>query len=326
MNSRRVVTFPGWIGVFLVAAATTVLGVPGSSLAQDYPTKPVRVIIPYPAGGALDLTSRAVVSVAEQYLGQPMIVVIRAGGGGAVGAEAAAKSRPDGYTIFMGDPGSLVIVPQVQKVAYSPQDFTPLGRLVALPAVLSVRADAPWKTAKEFIEEARKNPGKVKHSSVTFSPEHLMYESLGAKYGAKFTHVPQPGGGPAMAALLGGHVDSYAPYPPVVFSHLVEGKVRALGVGGSQRWPAFANVPTLKEQGFEVEAYLWIALFAAKGTPEPVVAKLREVTKKIAEDTSFKTLMSRMGQHVEYMAADEFGRQWAGEQVATKALLEKIGR
>lgn len=320
-----------WRVIVLATGALMVASVAGpgparETAAQDYPTKPVRLIVPYPAGGALDLTSRAVVSVAEQYLGQPMIVVIRSGGGGAVGAEAAAKSRPDGYTIFMGDPGSLVIVPQVQKVAYGPSDFVALGQFVALPAVLSVRADAPWKTAKEFLEDARKNPGKIKHSSVTFSPEHLMYETLAAKYGAKFTHVPQPGGGPAMAALLGGHVDSYAPYPPVVFPHLTEGKVRALGLAGRQRWPAFADVPTLKEQGIDVEAYLWIALFAVKGTPDPVVAKLQEVTKKIAEDTSFKTLMTRMGQHIDYMSAAEFARHWAEEQAATKTLLEKIGR
>ena len=326
MKATRAKRWLGWVAVGFALGLVAHGGGPGQALAQDYPNKPVRVIVPFPAGGALDLTSRALVSVAEQYLGQPMIVVIRAGGGGSVGAEAAAKSRPDGYTIFMGDPGTLVILPQVQKVPYGPSDFVPLGQLVALPAVLSVRADAPWQTAKVFVEDARKNPGKIKHSAVTFSPEHLMYEVLGTKYGAKFTHVPQPGGGPAMAALLGGHVESYAPYPPVVFPHLSAGKVRALGLAGRQRWPAFPTVPTLKEQGLDVEAYLWIALFAVKGTPEPVVAKLRDTIKKISEDNSFKTLMTRIGQEVEYMPAEPFGRQWADEVTATKALLEKIGR
>src|SRR5688572_4586238 len=161
----------------------------GFAHAQDFPNKPLRLIIPYPAGGASDLTARAMVSVADDYLGQPMIVVIRSGGGGAVGAEAASKAKPDGYTVFMADPANLIILPQVQKIAYNPADFIPLGQVVSLPALLSVQAGAPWKTAKDFIEAARKEPGKVKHSAVTFSPEHLMFEAL-AKYGAKFTHVP----------------------------------------------------------------------------------------------------------------------------------------
>jgi tripartite-type tricarboxylate transporter receptor subunit TctC len=286
----------------------------------------VRVIVPYPAGGATDLTSRAFVSVAEQYLGQPMIVVIRSGGGGAVGAEAAAKSRPDGYTLFLGDPATLIILPRVQKVAYSPGDFVPLGQIVALPAVLTVRAEAPWKTAKEFMEDAQKNPGKVKHSAVTFSPEHLMFETMGAKYGAKFTHVPTTGGGPALANLLGGHVDANGLYPPVVYPHVTAGKLRALGVAGQKRWPAFPDTPTLKEQGFDLEAILWIGVVTVKGTPEPVLAKLRETVKKITEDTSFKTLMSRMGQQAEYLSADDLARQWTEEDGRSKAILEKLGR
>jgi tripartite-type tricarboxylate transporter receptor subunit TctC len=293
---------------------------------QEYPTKPVRVIIPYPAGGATDLTARGFVSVAEQYLGQPMIVVIRSGGGGAVGAEAAAKSRPDGYTLFIGDPATHVILPQVQKVAYNPADFVPIGQLVSLPAVLSVRAEAPWKSAKEFIEDAKANPGKIKHSAVTFSPEHLMFEALGARYGAKFTHVPSTGGGPALASLLGGHVDANGLYPPVVFPHIQGGTLRALGVAGLKRWPALPNTPTLKEQGYDLEARLWLGVFAPKGTPEPVLAKLRDAVQKIADDTSFKTIMSRMGQQVEYLSADDLAKQWAADQVSMKAVIEKIAR
>ncbi|MBI4608414.1 MAG: tripartite tricarboxylate transporter substrate binding protein [Candidatus Rokubacteria bacterium] len=303
-----------------------IVPLPARAVAQDFPTKPVRVIIPYPAGGATDLTSRAFVSVAEQYLGQPMIVVIRSGGGGAVGAEAAAKSRPDGYTLFIGDPATHIILPQVQKVAYNPADFVPIGQLVSLPAVLSVRTEAPWKTAREFIEDAKANPGKIKHSAVTFSPEHLMFEAMGVKYRAKFTHVPSTGGGPALASLLGGHVDANGLYPPVVFPHIQAGKLRALGVGGPKRWPAFPDTPTLREQGFDLEARLWLAVFAPKGTPEPVLAKLRDAVKKIADDTSFKTLMSRMGQQVDYLSAEDLAKQWAADQVALKAVIEQIAR
>jgi tripartite-type tricarboxylate transporter receptor subunit TctC len=305
------------VGIVLLSAAAPVS-------AQDYPNKPVRLIIPYPAGGASDLTARAVVSVADEYLGQPMIVVIRSGGGGAVGAEAAAKSKPDGYTLFMADPANLIILPQVQKIAYNPADFVPVGQVVSLPALLTVQTSAAWKTAKEFIDAARKEPGKVKHSAVTFSPEHLMFEAFTAKYGAKFTHVPSTGGGPALASLLGGHVDANGLYPPVAFPHIQGGKLRALGVAAPKRWQPLPDIPTLAEQGFDVDARLWLAVVAPKGTPEPVLAKLRDAVKKIADDTSFKTMMGRMGQQAEYLSGEDVQKQWNADHAKIKAIISTI--
>jgi tripartite-type tricarboxylate transporter receptor subunit TctC len=161
---------------------------------------------------------------------------------------------------------------------------------------------------------------------VTFSPEHLMFEALGTKYGAKFTHVPSTGGGPALASLLGGHVDVNGLYPPVVFPHIQGGKLRALGVAGPKRWPTLPEVPTLREQGIDVEARLWLGVFAPKGTPEPVLAKLRGAVKKIIDDTSFKTMMTRMGQVIEYLSAEDLGKQWATDQVALKAVIDKIAK
>jgi tripartite-type tricarboxylate transporter receptor subunit TctC len=253
-----------------------------------------------------------------------MIVVIRSGGGGAVGAEAAAKSKPDGYTLFMADPANLIILPQVQKIAYNPADFVPVGQVVSLPALLMVQVGAPWKTAKDFIEAAKKEPGKIKHSAVTFSPEHLMFESLAATYGAKLTHIPSTGGGPALASLLGGHVDANGLYPPVAFPHIQGGKLRALGLASSKRWPLLPDVPTLAEQGFDVDARLWLAVVALKGTPEPVLAKLRDAVKKISDDTSFKTMMGRMGQQVDYLSADDLAKQVSADRAKIKAILSTI--
>jgi tripartite-type tricarboxylate transporter receptor subunit TctC len=322
----RSVRFPN--SAFALGLVVLFGGLPAAAPthAQDFPSKPLRLIIPYPAGGASDLTARAVVSVADEYLGQPMIVVIRSGGGGAVGAEAAAKSKPDGYTLFMADPANLIILPQVQKIAYNPADFVPVGQVVSLPALLTVQAGAPWKTAKDFIEAARKEPGKLKHSAVTFSPEHLMFEALGAKYGVKLTHVPSTGGGPALASLLGGHVDANGLYPPVAFPHIQGGKLRALGVAASKRWPLLPDVPTLAEQGFDVDARLWLAVVALKGTPEPVLAKLRDAVKKISDDTSFKAMMGRMGQQVDYLSADDLAKQWSADQSKIKAIISTIAK
>lgn len=300
------------------------LSTAGSTHAQAFPNKPLRLIIPYPAGGASDLTARAVVSVADEYLGQPMVVVIRSGGGGAVGAEAAAKSKPDGYTLFMADPANLIILPEVQKVAYNPTDFVPVGQVASLPALLMVQAGSPWKSAKDFVEDAKKNPGKLKHSAVTFSPEHLMFEAMGVKYGVKLTHVPSTGGGPALASLLGGHVDVNGLYPPVAYPHIQAGKLRALGVATTKRWAALPDVPTLPEQGFDLDARLWLAIVTMKGTPKPVLAKLREAVKKISDDTSFKTIMTRMGQQVDYLTADELAKQWSTDQTTLKGIISQI--
>ena len=319
--------FPRLPGSAFVLALVALLGglsTAGFAPAQDYPNKPVRLIIPYPAGGASDLTARAVVSVADEYLGQPMVVVIRSGGGGAVGAEAAAKSKPDGYTLFLADPANLIILPEVQKVAYNPADLVPVGQVASLPALLMVQVGAPWKTAKELVEAARKEPGKLKHSAVTFSPEHLMFEAMGVKYGVKLTHVPSTGGGPALASLLGGHVDMNGLYPPVAYPHIQAGKLRALGVAATKRWAALPDVPTLPEQGFDLDARLWLAIVAPKGTPEPVLAKLRDAVKKISDDTSFKTIMTRMGQQVDYLTADELAKQWSTDQTTLKGIISQI--
>jgi tripartite-type tricarboxylate transporter receptor subunit TctC len=317
---------PGSAFVLALVALFGGLSTAGFAPAQDYPNKPLRLIIPYPAGGASDLTARAVVSVADEYLGQPMIVVIRSGGGGAVGAEAAAKSKPDGYTLFMADPANLIILPQVQKIGYNPADFVPVGQVASLPALLMVQAGAPWKSAKDFIEAARKEPGKLKHSAVTFSPEHLMFEAMAATYGAKLNHIPSTGGGPALASLLGGHVDANGLYPPVAFPHIQGGKLRALGVAASNRWPLLPEVPTLAEQGFNVDARLWLAVVALKGTPQPVLAKLRDAVKKISDDTSFKTMMGRMGQQVDYLSADDLAKQWKADQSKIKAIISTIAK
>jgi len=315
---------PGSAFVLALVAFFGSVSATGSAHAQDFPNKPLRLIIPYPAGGASDLTARAVVSVANEYLGQPMVVVIRSGGGGAVGAEAAAKSKPDGYTLFMADPANLIILPEVQKVAYNPADFVPVGQVASLPALLMVQAESPWKSAKDFVEDAKKNPGKLKHSAVTFSPEHLMFEAMGVRYGVKLTHVPSTGGGPALASLLGGHVDVNGLYPPVAYPHIQAGKLRALGVATTKRWAALPDVPTLPEQGFDLDARLWLAIVTMKGTPEPVLAKLREAVKKISDDTSFKTIMTRMGQQVDYLTADELAKQWSTDQTVLKGIISQI--
>jgi tripartite-type tricarboxylate transporter receptor subunit TctC len=332
-ESEEMTTMTSHRGRSLLAGAALCLGVLASAtlapaLAQDsYPDKPVRLIVPFPAGGATDLTARAFSSVAGDYLGQPVIVVIRSGGGGAVGADAAAKADPDGYTLYLGDPGSTIILPTAQQTGYSSDDFIPLGQIASLPAIVSVLSSSPIKTMEELIAAAKAEPGKIRHSAVGMSPELLLYERLQAETGARFTHIPQTGGGPALAALLGGEVETYSPFPNVVAPHVESGAVRPLAVASPERLPQFPDVPTLLELGYGIdEAALWLTIFAPKDTPEPVVAKLRDVVKSVSEDTSFSRLMERMGTGTSFIDGVAFEKKYADQQTIIKEIIGSLSQ
>lgn len=297
---------------------------PFAAGAGEFPDKPVKVIIAWSAGGGVDATTRAVSAVANDHLGQPMIVQIRSGGSGIVGTEAAAKSDPDGYTLFMGETTSLSILPFAQKVPYSLDTFVPLGQVTALPLVVAVQADSPWKSFGDLVEAGKKDPGKYKFAAVNLASEHFLYAGLEASHGAKLNLLPVEGGGPMLVMLLGGNVDTAAMYPPVVASHLKDGKLRALGVAADERWHALPDVPTLKEQGYDVTGGFWVAAFALKGTPKPVVDKLKSSLKSITEDKSFTKLMSRMGSAVVYKDADMFAKDWKAEQKSFSDLIKKL--
>jgi len=297
-----------------------------SAAAGEFPDKPVRVIIAWSAGGGVDATTRAVSAVAYDHFGQPMIVQVRSGGSGVVGTEAAANAKPDGYTLFMGETTSMSILPYAQDVPYSLDSFIPLGQLTALPLVITVPADSPWKTFGDFVKAGKANPGKYKYAAVNFASEHFMFAGLESEQGAKFSHFPVDGGGPMLVALLGGHVDTAGLYPPVVAPHLKDGKLRALGVAADERWHALPDVPTLKEQGYDVTGGFWVAAFALKGTPQPVLTKLKSSLKSLVGDKSFTKLMSRMGSAVVYKDADTFKKDWVKEQKSFADLIKKLAK
>ena len=309
-------------GFGFVAAATLA---PFSALAE-FPEKPVKVIIAWSAGGGVDATTRAVAAVANDHFGQPVIVQIRSGGSGVVGTEAASKADPDGYTLFMGETTSLSILPYAQDVPYSLDSFVPIGQVTALPLVVAVQDSSPFKNFGDLVEAGKKNPGRHKYAAVNLAPEHFLLAGLEASNGAKFSHLPVDGGGPMLTALLGGNVDTAALYPPVVAPHIKAGKLRALGVAAGKRWHALPDVPTLKEQGYDVTGGFWVALFALKGTPEPVLAKLRNSLKSLIGDRSFTRLMSRMGSAVVYKDAGTFTKDWQKEQKSFSDLISKLGK
>ncbi len=219
-----------------------------------------------------------------RYLNVPVVIENKAGAGGGIGMGYVAKAKPDGYTLLLAL-SSISILPEADKVIgraplYQLNQFVPIARFTADPTVLVVRAESPWKTLREFVDDARKRPGAISYgSSGNYGTMHMPMEMFAASAGVKLLHVPYTGAGPAVVALLGGNVDAISSGPSTVIQHVKAGKLRVLASWGDKRLAALPEVPTLTESGFGVVFFQWTALFAPAGTPEPAQARLREAAR-----------------------------------------------
>lgn len=293
--------------------------------AQDYPTKPIELVVPFSPGGGTDLVARAFADTAKKYLPQPMGVVNKTGGGGAVGLTDIALARPDGYKIGVGT-SEINMLPHMGLVAFTSADFIPIGRLNAEPSAISVNAEAPWKTYEEFMAYAKANPGKVRiGNSGTGAIWHLAAEALADKTGVKFSHVPYEGANPAVTALLGNHIEAVTVSPAEVVNYVKAGKIRLLAVMADQRSPAFAEVPTLKEKGVDLTIMTWRGIMVPKKTPQNVQDTLRTAVKKAANDPAFKEVLAKMNLTLAYLDAPEFKTFLDKENAFYKTLMTKVG-
>lgn len=299
---------------------------------QDvYPSRPVTMIIPFPPGGVADLTARAVAPAMERALRQPIVAVNRTGAGGEVGYEAAAKARPDGYTLLMAL-SSVTIAPESHRLfdrqpKYEMNQLAPIALLSADPTILVVRADSPYRSVRDFVEAAKANPGKINYSSSgVYGTLHVAMEMLAHAAGVKLFHVPYQGAGPAVTALLGGQVEALASGPSAVIAHIKSGKLRALAGWGGKRLAALPELPTFKELGFDVEFYIWAGMFAPAGTPEPAMKTLRDAARQAANDPDFKTTMERLATPIAYLDAPEFAAFVDRDAKMLAAALKRIGR
>ena len=285
----------------------------GAALAQEaYPNRPISIVVPFPPGGVADLTARPVAVALERILKNPVAVVNKTGAAGAVGMQFVAASKPDGYALLLAL-SSISIIPEADKLfgrapAFTVDQFEPIALISADPTVLVVRAESSWKTAQEFIEDARKRPDQITYSSSgVYGTLHMAMELLQQAAGIKLRHVPYPGGAPAVTALLGGHVDALASGPSVVLPHIKAGKLRALAGWGDQRVAALPEVPTFRELGYpSAEFYIWAGLFAPRGTPEPVLARLRESMRTVVGDPDFKAAMAKLETPITFKQGAEF--------------------
>jgi len=243
-----------------------------------------------------------------------------------------AASKPDGYTLLLAL-SSISIIPEADKIfdrppAFTVDQFAPLALISADPTILVVPADKPWKTAKDFIEDARKRPGQISYSSSgIYGTLHMAMELLSSSAGIKLRHIPTPGAGPALTAILGGHVDALASGPAVVLPHIKSGKLRALAGWGDKRVAALPDVPTFKELGYpDAEFYIWAGVFAPKGTPEPVLAKLRATLGAAAADPDFKAAMDKLETPIVFKQGEEFQKFFDADARRLAAGVRKVGR
>jgi tripartite-type tricarboxylate transporter receptor subunit TctC len=312
------------------AGLAGLMGLP--ALAQDdYPSKPISMLVPFPPGGVADTVGRPVAEAMGRALKQSMVVENKGGAGGGIGMAQVAKARPDGYSVLMAL-SSIVVLPEADKVLKRAPMFTldqlkPVARFTADPTALVVRADSPWKTYKDFMAAAKAKPGAITFgSSGNYGTMHVPMEQLKAATNSFMLHVPYTGAGPAVLALLAGQVDALATGPSSVMQHVRAGKLRVLAHWGEGRLAALPDVPSFKELGVPISYSQWAGLFVPAGTPEPVVAKLRQAAKAAAEDARAKQALAAAGTAFQYQDAPEFERFVQADARAMAALVQRIGR
>jgi tripartite-type tricarboxylate transporter receptor subunit TctC len=297
------------------------LAITGSSVgAQEYPTKPIEVIVGYPPGGGTDMIARAVADVAPKYVGQPLVVINKAGATGTIAAQSVASSKPDGYMLLVAGGSETVAVPHFKKLPYDPiSDFRAIIRLMIERVGFYVRTDSPWKTMTEMVEDAKRNPEKYMYATSGIGGLHHATVLVTEKRtGIRLRHVPHKGGAETLAALAGGHVNLAMASPNEAYA-LVQGKrVRPLGHASLTRSPVEPDTPTLRELGYDVYIENQKGFVFPKGTPQPIIQKLHDRLKKVFDDPQFKVSAEKLQVELAYLNGDDF-------QKSMKMMFDQVG-
>lgn len=274
----------------------------GSAAAQAYPSKPIRLMVPFPPGGSTDIIGRIVAQKLSAQLGQPMVVENRGGAGGTIGTAVAAKAAPDGYSLMVGTTSTHVVAPSVYaKLEYDPvKDFAPVSLMAVTPYLLVVNPAVQAKTVKELVDLMRAQPGRLNYASAGIgSTTHLAMEMLKSASGTFALHIPYNGNGPAGAATIAGQVEILFGSLPAVLPHAKSGRVRALAVGTLKRSPSLPEVPTVAESGYPgFDASLWLAIMAPAGTPAPVIERLHKEVGAAVSAPETRDLLDKNGAEV----------------------------
>ena len=280
------------------------------ALAQGYPAKPVRIVVPWPPSGNVDITARAIAPALGDALGQQVIVENRAGAAGRIGSEAVAKSPADGYTLLLGSSGTITAGPAVFKsLSYDPvRDFVAVGGIQSVPIVLTAAPKTPVTSYQEYVALAKKKDGQLSIASAgSGSSNHLAIELLMRMADLKLLHVPYKGSGPALTDLLGSQVESMMDQLTASIGHIREGRIKALAISSRTRSPLLPNVPTLDELGVKgYEASTFTGIFAPSGCPPAVIEKLAAALKRALQDPTVRERYRAMGVELIEMSQPEF--------------------
>jgi tripartite-type tricarboxylate transporter receptor subunit TctC len=315
------------ISALVLGATLASLGI-GEAQAQDYPTHPVRVVVPFSPGGAVDGPMRVIAQELSKRLGQQIVVDNRPGAGATIGTEVVAKAAADGYTLLLASQTNAISATLYTKLSYDPiEDFAPISLIGREPGVLVVHPSLPVKTFQEFVAYVKERPGQVDYaSSGNGSGQHLFMALLASMTGMKMNHVPYRGSGQATADLLGGQVPVSIPGTAGMVGHIKAGKLRALAVTGAKRSPQLPDVPTVMESGVAgYEAYVWMGLLAPKGTPAPIIDKLQRELKEVLATNEVKTYMASAGIEIVGSTPVEFGTFFRKEKDLWAKVVRETG-
>jgi len=296
------------------------------SADENWPTKPIRLILGSGAGGSTDMSTRLLASILEKELGQPIICENKSGGTGTVAASIAATQEPDGYHLFTLQTGPAFLAAHTQDIPFDPlKDFTFISRYAVWQYGLVVQADSPWNTFQDFLKFAKENPGEISYGlSGTGSPQHLVMERLGLLEEIEWKAIPFKGSAESIPALMGGHVNAeagVAKWAPQVLS----GDFRLLAVFGAERMKEFPEVPTLKELGYDIVAPSLLSIAGPAGIPEDIVERLDQAIKKAVEDPEFIKLIDRLRMRVAYLDHEEFAEHVKKAYKEQGEIIKKAG-
>jgi tripartite-type tricarboxylate transporter receptor subunit TctC len=297
--------------------------------AQSYPSKPIHLIVPFPPGGPTDIVGRLVAQKISEGIGQPVVVENRPGAGGTVGSSAAAKAAPDGYTLLYGSTSTLAIAPSLYRnIPYDPRKaFAPISLVSSGPILITVNEKVPARTLKEFIDLAKKQPGKLSYSSGgNGTPPHLAGELFKAIAGVDLLHVPYKGGGPAINDLAGGQVQAVFEGQVALMPHLQSGRARALAITGPKRSPALPDVPTVAEAGLpKYDANFWSGVVAPAGTPADTITRLNAVLVKALATPEVRDTLTKQGLEPAGNTPQQFAAHIAAELEKWAAVVKASG-
>ncbi len=288
--------------------------------AQDYPAKPIEVVVGFAPGGGTDMVARAISDVAAKYTGQPLVVNNKPGATGIIGSQYVYNSKPDGYTLLVAGGSETVSVPHFKSLPFNPiTGFDPVIRLMVERIGFYVKTDSPWKTMKDLIADAKKNPDKYSYATAGVGGLHHASMLVTEKRtGIRMTHVPHKGGAENLAALAGGHVNVAMASPNEAYALVQGGRVRCLAITALERSPTEPNAPTMRELGYDIYIDNQKGFVFPAGVPQPIRQKLHDAVKKAYDDPQFKASAEKLKLELSYLNGDDFRK-------ALKSMYDQIG-